>query len=364
MSLLKIDDGVLFGDEAKEYLRLRAAENEARAGKRLTGQIEEGESYSKADLRTIFESWYDGYLKRNVYPQYQKSGAKFMRKAERGPQGAGVEKLRELIGLSEAKKLVENILDFAKVQQLYSFDGARKKQTLHMTFSGNPGTAKTTVARIVARVLKENGVLRNGSLIEVGRADLVGKYVGWTAVQVRQAFDRASGSVLFIDEAYSLIDSSQTFGDEAINTIVQEMENRREDVVVIFAGYPEKMEQFLRKNPGLRSRIGFHVHFPDYSVAELYEILEFTAKAEGMLLSEEVHEKVLPIMEKASREKEFGNGRYVRNLIEHARMRQAGRLLAMDAVVTETDAVTLVSDDFEELRLSESDKLDGRIGFL
>ena len=364
MSLLKIEDGVLFGDEAKEYLCQRAKENEARAGKRLTSQIEEGKGYSKSDLRTIFETWYDDYLKRNVYPQYQKSGAKFIRKAEREPQGMGVEKLKELIGLSEAKELVANILDFAKVQQMYSFNGARKKQTLHMTFSGNPGTAKTTVARIVARVLKENSVLRNGDLVEVGRADLVGKYVGWTAVQVRQAFDRASGSVLFIDEAYSLLDNSQTFGDEAINTIVQEMENRREDVVVIFAGYPEKMEQFLRQNPGLRSRIGFHVHFPDYSVSELYEILEFTAKSEGMLLANDVSEKAISILNKASKEKEFGNGRYVRNLLEHARMRQAARLLLMDDVVTEKDAVTLVADDFEELRLTETDKTGGRIGFL
>ena len=130
---------------------------------------------------------------------------------------------------------------------------------MHMVFTGNPGTAKTTVARLFARILKENGVLSKGDLIECGRSDLVGKYVGWTAVQVKNMFKKAKGSVLFIDEAYSLCDDrSGSYGDEAINTIVQEMENNRDDMVVIFAGYPKEMNDFLDRNPGLRSRIAFH----------------------------------------------------------------------------------------------------------
>jgi SpoVK/Ycf46/Vps4 family AAA+-type ATPase len=133
-----------------------------------------------------------------------------------------------------------------------------------MIFTGNPGTAKTTVARLVAQILKENGILSNGNLYEVGRSNLVGKYVGHTAPLVRDAFNLAQGSVLFIDEAYSLVDDSPgSFGDEAINTIVQEMENRRDDMVVIFAGYPKPMEEFLNRNEGLRSRIAFHVAFDD-----------------------------------------------------------------------------------------------------
>ena len=154
---------------------------------------------------------------------------------------------------------------------------------MHMVFTGNPGTAKTTVARLFAQIMKENGLLPVGDLIEVGRADLVGKYVGWTAPTVKAKFAAAKGSVLFIDEAYSLVDDKDgLFGDEAINTIVQEMENQRDDTVVIFAGYPDKMEQFLKKNPGLRSRIAFHIPFEDYKPAELLDIFTLMAKKQKL----------------------------------------------------------------------------------
>lgn len=144
---------------------------------------------------------------------------------------------------------------------------------MHMVFIGNSGTAKTTAARLFARIMKDNGLLSKGQLIEVGRGDLVGKCVGWTAQTVQAKFKVAIGGVLFIDEAYSLVDKhSGSFGDEAINTIVQEMENHREDVVAIFAGYPNKMEGFLQKNPGLRSRIAFHVPFADYTSDEISTI--------------------------------------------------------------------------------------------
>ena len=135
-----------------------------------------------------------------------------------------------------------------------------------------PDRQKTTVARLIAEILAENQVLYRGKLHEVGRSDLVGKYVGWTAKLVKEAFEKAKGSVLFIDEAYSLVDKQGSFGDEAINAIVQEMENSRGSTVVIFAGYPDKMEHFLDRNPGLRSRIAFHVPFEDYTPEELVEI--------------------------------------------------------------------------------------------
>lgn len=180
------------------------------------------------------------------------------------------------------------------MQKLYEEKGVKwDHPAMHMIFSGNPGTAKTTVARLFARIMRENGLLSKGQLVEVSRGDLVGKYVGWTAPTIQAKFKAAIGSVLFIDEAYSLVDDRDgSFGDEAINTIVQEMENHRADVVVIFAGYPDKMEGFLAKNPGLRSRIAFHVPFADYTSGELCEIAQLISQKNGMTLHPRCHGKI------------------------------------------------------------------------
>jgi AAA+ superfamily predicted ATPase len=369
VSLVKIQEKLLFDDDAKKVIRSFARNhsvcgtNETRA---LVRRIVAKTGYSVKDIRLIFDKWYDNYLKEKAFPQYSKD-VKTYSLAKKGAVGSGVEKLNALIGLSETKALVSNIIDFAKAQELFTADCSRKKQSMHMVFSGNPGSAKTTVARIMAQILKENKILHNGDLVEVGRADLVGQYVGSTAPAVRRAFKRAAGSVLFIDEAYSLVDHhSGLFGDEAINTIVQEMENRRDDMVVIFAGYPDKMEVFLSRNPGLRSRISFHVNFPDYLPADLYEILEHLAREEGIILANDVRERVFPIMEHAAKIKEFGNGRYARNLLENARMCQASRLVRLcreSEHVTEQAYATLVAEDFEEIRLAATACDCRRIGF-
>ena len=217
-------------------------------------------------------------------------------------------------------------------------------------FTGNPGTAKTTTARLLAAIMKENGLLAQGKLYELGRSDLVGKYVGWTASIVKEKFQKAKGSILFIDEAYSLLDGhTGLYGDEAINTIVQEMENCREDTVVIFAGYPVEMEQFLSRNPGLRSRIAFHISFDDYTAEELYQITQLIVEEKGMLLSEGVREKLLPIFEAATERPDFGNGRFARNLVEKALMNQADRLIQRNPeMLTRKEATLLKAEDFEE----------------
>jgi SpoVK/Ycf46/Vps4 family AAA+-type ATPase len=209
---------------------------------------------------------------------------------------------------------------------------------MHMVFTGNPGTAKTTAARLFARIMRDNGLLSKGQLVEVGRGDLVGKYVGWTAQTVQAKFREAKGGVLFIDEAYSLVEHhSGSFGDEAINTIVQEMENHREDVVVIFAGYPDEMERFLQRNPGLRSRIAFHVPFADYNAEELCQIAELMGKSKGVHFDADAQEKLYAVFEDARKRSDFGNGRFVRNILEKAKMNQASRLLEydFDAITTE-----------------------------
>lgn len=200
-------------------------------------------------------------------------------------------------------------------------------------------------------------------LQSVGRADLVGKYVGWTAQIVKNKFKQAKGSVLFIDEAYALLeDRSGLYGDEAINTIVQEMENHREDMVVIFAGYPKEMEAFLARNPGLRSRIAFHLPFEDYSARELYQIARLLAEEKGMSFAPQVEEKLIPIFQDALQTEGFGNGRFARNLVEQAQMKQADRLMRCDLDCLTKDAVTtLLPEDFEPPQKKKIRKLP--IGF-
>ena len=232
-----------------------------------------------------------------------------------------------------------------------------------MIFSGNPGTAKTTVARLFARIMRENGLLSRGQLVEVGRGDLVGKYVGWTAPIVKEKFKAASGGVLFIDEAYSLVDGRDgSYGDEAINTIVQEMENHRADVVVIFAGYPDKMDGFLQKNPGLRSRIAFHIPFADYNSSELCQIADMLSKKNGMTIEKKALDKLEKAFDMAKADHDFGNGRYVRNVFEQAKMNQASRLLEKDFESITADEITTITVD--DIILPEDLKSQKRrIGF-
>ncbi len=343
------------GEKAEDHLRMLARENGIRADKRLFAKLEEGKGYLAPELRELFDEWYDYKLRNSVYPQYRgiATAKREVRKA--APKGSAYEELMEMVGISEAKKVILKALDYYKAQKLFADKGMKTdRPSMHMVFSGNPGTAKTTAARLFAGIMKENGLLPVGRLIEVGRGDLVGKYVGWTAPAIQKKFREAQGSVLFIDEAYSLVDDRDgSYGDEAINTIVQEMENHRDDVVVIFAGYPDKMEGFLQKNPGLRSRIAFHVPFADYSTEELCGIAALIAKKKGLKLTDGAKEKLAGIFDEARTVKDFGNGRYVRNLIEKAKMAQASRLLTMDPeLVSRDDVTTVLADDIEATRIA------------
>lgn len=366
LPLVELSEDKASGERAKEYLRNLAEECDIRPDKQLYRSLEDDKKlYCASQLRQIFDEWYNHQLLHRVYPQYEAVRISTSEVIKSKPKGSAIDKLNKMIGLTEAKAIISRALDFYKVQKLYKDKGlSADKPVMHMVFTGNPGTAKTTVARLFAEIMRDNGLLTKGDLYEVGRADLVGKYVGWTAQIVKDKFKEAKGSVLFIDEAYSLLDDKDSlYGDEAINTIVQEMENNRDNMIVIFAGYPDKMEQFLNRNPGLRSRIAFHVPFHDYDTDELVAIAELTAQEMNLHFTPESHSRLCEILEAARNSEDFGNGRYVRNLIEQARMEQASRIVQMDyEEVTEETLNTLTEEDIPSFGVPHT-KEKHRIGF-
>ena len=273
-----------------------------------------------------------------------------------------MDELQALVGIRSAKDQVKKILAFAKMRMAMEEKGEQLEPiTLNMEFVGNPGTAKTTVARIVAGLLKEIGIIKTGEFIEVGRADLVAKYVGQTAPMVQNVFQRAKGGVLFIDEAYSLLEEgSGGFGDEAINMIVQEMENNRKDTIVIFAGYPDEMEKFFLRNPGLRSRVPFRVRFDDYTTDELADICELEAGKRGFLVDNNAKAFIKEICASSTKNVEDGNGRFCRNLVERAVLNFALRNYGGDEVDADIEYI-LKREDFCDVNVFEEKK--STIGF-
>ena len=260
--------------------------------------------------------------------------------------------LNEIIGLSEVKDYVLSLEQNYIIQRLREARGMKADvPTMHMIFTGNPGTGKTTIARLVSRYLKAMGVLSGGQLIEVTRADLVGKYVGHTAPLTQQVIRSALGGVLFIDEAYSLYrGADDSFGLEAIDTIVKGMEDHREDLIVILAGYTKEMEEFLTANSGLRSRFPNIIKFPDYTAEELLAITKLTAKKKGYTIDETCEAPLLQYYEKrqTTDARTAGNGRMVRNLVEDAILNQSRRLTGGDvASLTEAELAALLSEDFD-----------------
>ena len=350
LSFIEISEDPCDVNRAEAFLRSLASGRSVRADKKLFSKLEEGAEYLTPELRDMFAEWYQNKLRSSIFPQYKDISQVRRKVMKSAPEGSAYDELQKMVGIEAAKKVMLQAIDYYKALKVFSDKGFKADHpSMHMVFTGNPGTAKTTTARLFARIMKENGLLSRGKLVEVGRSDLVGKYVGWTARIVKSCFKEAQGGVLFIDEAYSLVDGhSGSYGDEAINTIVQEMENHREDVVVIFAGYPDKMEEFLQTNPGLRSRIAFHVPFPDYSTEDLCGIAKLIAEEKSLLLSDDALLKLHGIFDIARKETDFGNGRYIINILEQARMKQAVRLLNSDCdLLKRSDIMTIKAEDIE-----------------
>lgn len=365
--IIQIVEGTGTPQQARDYLKELVGKVEFAVDDRdeVFDYLPEQETYTVTDIYCAYNAWYGSGLKNHVYKAYKD---KKSYKVEITPiESKPYEELQKLIGLKEIKAVVDDIIAAGKIKCMRERMGLKTEDSaMHMIYTGTPGTAKTTVARLLAQILKDENVIKSGRFIECGRQDLCGKYVGWTAQIVQEKFRAAQGGILFIDEAYSLVDDSNSYGAEAINTITQLMENYRDQVICIFAGYPDKMQEFLDQNEGLRSRIAFHLNFPDYSSEELVGILKLMCEKRQYDVSEDALEKCRDIFEQAGRIDNFGNGRYARNVLEQAILRQSSRIIDAAAAsgekLTREDVCRLEADDFKYVPLGDN-TTSNRIGF-
>jgi probable Rubsico expression protein CbbX len=255
----------------------------------------------------------------------------------------------ELIGLVPVKTRIREIAALLLVERIrQKLALATTFPTLHMSFTGNPGTGKTTVALRMAGILHRLGFVRRGHVISVTRDDLVGQYIGHTAPKTKEILKKAMGGVLFIDEAYYLYrpENERDYGQEAIEILLQIMESQREDLVVVLAGYGDRMEKFFQSNPGFRSRIAHHVEFPDYSDAELLAIAELMLVQQNYRLSPEAREAFVRYIAARKAQPLFSNARSIRNALDRIRLRQANRLVSnLDRVLTCDDVMSIEAAD-------------------
>lgn len=266
--------------------------------------------------------------------------------------------LNSLIGLDDVKQDVQSLINLVQIRRIREKRNLKQQpMSLHLVFMGNPGTGKTTVARLLARIYNKIGVLSQGQLVEVDRSGLVGGYVGQTALKVQDVVKSAIGGILFIDEAYSLTSNKDgnDYGQEAIDTLLKAMEDHRDNLIVIVAGYTNLMEDFLESNPGLKSRFNKYLYFKDYTPEELYAIFEKICKGYKFNITDEAQEYVKDYFEKRYiyRNENFANGRDVRNFFEKALIRQADRLSNKGNNLTDEELSELTLSDIEEIKLKD-----------
>lgn len=259
------------------------------------------------------------------------------------------DELNSLIGLENVKQEIEDLVIFNKVQKNREKIGLKKtNRTMHMAFLGNPGTGKTTVARIVGNMYRSLGILSKGHFIEATRTDLIAEYQGQTALKVKRLIQKAKGGVLFIDEAYSITENekSDSYGRECLTELTKALEDYRDDLVVIVAGYDDLMKKFFESNPGLKSRFNYFINFEDYSVNQMFEIFLSYCKNEDYILEESAADKLKKFLEKQSdiSENKNANGRFVRNVFDKIVMNQAKRLSKL-SLVTKENYLTILEED-------------------
>jgi len=269
---------------------------------------------------------------------------------------------RELIGLVPVKTRIREIAALLLVDRLRKqFALTSETPTLHMCFTGNPGTGKTTVAMRMGEILKRLGYVREGHLVTVTRDDLVGQYIGHTAPKTKEIIKKAMGGVLFIDEAYYLYkpENERDYGQESIEILLQVMENNRDDLVVILAGYKDKMDRFFQSNPGMRSRIAHHIDFPDYQPEELLAIAKLMLADQNYRFSAEAEKAFTEYLKLRMKMEHFANARSVRNALDRARLRQANRLFGRRGrPLTKEDLMTLEAEDLLASRVFSEGRLD------
>jgi len=261
---------------------------------------------------------------------------------------------RELIGLKPVKRRIREIAALLLVDRVRRDHGlSAQAPTLHMSFTGNPGTGKTTVALRIAEILHKLGYVRRGHLVAVTRDDLVGQYIGHTAPKTKEVLKKAMGGVLFIDEAYYLYrqENERDYGQESIEILLQVMENNRDDLVVVLAGYADKMDRFFQSNPGFRSRIAHHIDFPDYSDGDLFTIGESMLRGLNYRLSEGAAEALRDYIVARRPQPHFANARSIRNAIDRARLRQANRCFSSDKPLTIAELTTIEAEDIRASRV-------------
>lgn len=263
------------------------------------------------------------------------------------PEKSGMEELEELVGLETIKHDVKELIALAKVRKIREEKGMKPVPvSLHLVFSGNPGTGKTTVARILAKLYKEIGILEKGQLVETDRSGLVAGYVGQTAIKTREKINEAMGGVLFIDEAYALNSEGENYGQESIDTILKAMEDYRDKFIVIVAGYTQLMKEFVESNPGLKSRFNKFFEFPDYTVDELQAIFKLQCDKYQYKLTEDAEAAVRDeiILRESAKGENFANAREVRNLFEKIITNQAARVADLENVDEETLSLITIHD--------------------
>lgn len=326
------------------------------------------DQFSTISQLDVIDNFIENLLFQKLYPEYSAIYNKSLDDVKSEESSKIKTEIDLLIGLKDAKKQISDIISVGNFNQFLTLNklkGNTDISSMHFVFYGNPGTGKTTVAEIYSRMLAKANI-RSDKIKIVGRADLVGKYVGWTASMIKDCFRNIQGGILFIDEAYSLAeDTHNGFGGEAINTLVECMDLFKHNTTVILAGYSDRMKEFINTNPGLKSRISFYINFPDYTVDELVDIAKLIIKNKfDFKVTPGAISKIKQICQTEMLKKNFGNGRFIRNLIDKAYIKHASRYSDKLSDITNTKSImTFTAEDFTGLNLNDINYDPPRSGF-
>ena len=331
---------------------------------RYTGIVDD-KPYLLPEIEEMYSNWSRKAIFDNIFNN-TKTGSK----SKKAPDlNDAYSTLKSMIGLADIKDIIQQIISNFKMQKILVRRNIQESiPCRHMAFYGNPGTAKTSVAKLFATILANEGIIEKDKIIFAGRSDLVSEYLGQTAIKTTKVINSAKGGVLFIDEAYSLVEQKGLYGDECINTLVEQMDLVKDSTIIIFAGYHDKMQDLLNKNEGLRSRIAFHVDFKNYTEEECLDIFKLMAENKKVILTNEAIEIAKEQIHNAIGKKDFGNGRFCRTLLEQAMIQQSNRIMGNrnkdPETLTTKELTTIEGYDMKDINVSsDNSKSKDKIGF-